>query len=98
MAALVRSERTPESLSREFEPSAQAIRNRVEQSDRDAGLRANGLTSAERQELRRSQSGKIDGWDLKVFPPKNERPRETQSQSPTGNNPPVRVKMYTACR
>ena len=27
MVALVRSGRTPESLSREFEPSAQAIRN-----------------------------------------------------------------------
>ena len=46
MVALVRSGRTPESLSREFEPSAQSIRNWVEQSDRDAGLRADGLTSA----------------------------------------------------
>ena len=53
MVALVRSGRTPESLSREFEPSAQSIRNWVEQSDRDAGLRADGLTGAERQELRR---------------------------------------------
>ena len=53
MVALVRSGRTPESLSREFEPSAQSIRNWVEQSDRDAGLRADGLTSTERQELRR---------------------------------------------
>ena len=53
MVALVRSVRTPESLSREFEPSAQSIRNWVEQSDRDAGLRADGLTSTERQELRR---------------------------------------------
>ena len=53
MVALVRSGRTPESLSREFEPSAQAIRNWVAQADRDAGLRADGLTSAERKELRR---------------------------------------------
>ncbi|MYJ74334.1 MAG: transposase [Gammaproteobacteria bacterium] len=53
MVALVRSGRTPESLSREFEPSAQAIRNWVGQADRDAGLRADGLTSAERKELRR---------------------------------------------
>ena len=53
MVALVRSGRTPESLSREFEPSAQSIRNWVEQSDRDAGLRADGLTSTEHQELRR---------------------------------------------
>ena len=53
MVALVRSGRTPESLSREFEPSSQSIRNWVAQSDRDAGLRADGLTSTERQELRR---------------------------------------------
>ena len=53
MVALVRSGRTPESLSREFEPSSQSIRNWVEQSDGDAGLRADGLTSTERQELRR---------------------------------------------
>lgn len=53
MVALARSGRTPESLSREFEPSAQAIRNWVEQADRDAGLRADGLTSAERKEIRR---------------------------------------------
>lgn len=53
MVALVRSGRTPESLSREFEPSAQAIRNWVAQADRDAGLRADGLTSAEHRELRR---------------------------------------------
>ena len=53
MVALARSGRTPESLSREFEPSAQAIRNWVRQADRDAGLRADGPTSAERKELRR---------------------------------------------
>ena len=52
MVALARSGRTPESLSREFEPSAQAIRNWVRQADRDAGLRADGPTSAERKELR----------------------------------------------
>jgi len=53
MVALVRSGRAPESLSREFEPSAQTIRNWAEQADRDAGLRADGLTSAERKEIRR---------------------------------------------
>ena len=35
MVALVRSGRTPESLSREFEPSAQAIRNWVAQAERE---------------------------------------------------------------
>lgn len=53
MVALVRLGRTPESLSREFEPSAQSIRSWVEQSDRDADLRTDGLTSVERDELRR---------------------------------------------
>ena len=53
MIALVRAGRTPESLSREFEPSAQTIHNWVRQADRDEGCRPDGLTSAEREELRR---------------------------------------------
>ncbi len=50
---LVRSGRTPEELAKEFEPSAQSIRNWVAQADRDEGRRADGLTSAERIELGR---------------------------------------------
>ena len=53
MVELVRAGRTPEELSREFEPSAQAIRNWVAQADRDEGRRPDGLTSMEREELRR---------------------------------------------
>ena len=53
MVELVRAGRTPEELSREFEPSAQAIRNWVAQADRDAGRRSDGLTTPEREELRR---------------------------------------------
>ena len=53
MVELVRVGRTPEELSREFEPSAQAIRNWVAQADRDEGRRADGLTTPEREELRR---------------------------------------------
>ena len=49
---LVRSGRTPESLSKEYEPSAQSIRNWVVQADRDEGRREDGLTTAERVELR----------------------------------------------
>ncbi|KWX05901.1 transposase [Carbonactinospora thermoautotrophica] len=52
MVELVRSGRTPEELAREFEPSAQAIRNWVRQADVDEGRRE-GLTSAEREELAR---------------------------------------------
>ncbi len=53
MVALVRAGRTPESLSREFEPTAQTIHNWVKQDDLDAGRRTDGLTTAERDELRR---------------------------------------------
>jgi len=53
MVDLVRAGRTPEELSREFEPSAQAIRNWVRQSDLDAGRRDDGLKSPELEELRR---------------------------------------------
>jgi len=53
MVELVRSGRIPEELAKEFEPSAQAIRNWVSQADRDEGRRADGLTTVERDELRR---------------------------------------------
>lgn len=51
MVELVRSGRSPEELAREFEPSSQAIRNWVRQADLDEGRRADGLTTAEREEL-----------------------------------------------
>ncbi len=53
MVELVRKGRTPEELSRRFEPSAQSIRNWVAQLDRDQGRRSDGLTSEERDELTR---------------------------------------------
>jgi transposase len=51
MVELARSGRTPEELSREFEPTAQSITNWVRQADRDAGKRSDGATTAEREEL-----------------------------------------------
>lgn len=48
---LVRSGRSPESLEKEFEPTATTIRNWVKQADLDAGRRKDGLTSEEREEL-----------------------------------------------
>jgi transposase len=50
---LVRKGRTPEELARQFEPSAQAIRNWMRQADRDDGRRQDGLTTVEQDELRR---------------------------------------------
>ncbi|MCX9193494.1 hypothetical protein C3Y87_19275 [Carbonactinospora thermoautotrophica] len=52
MVELVRAGRTPEELAREFEPSAQSIRNWGQQAEVDEGRR-DGLTSAERVELAR---------------------------------------------
>ncbi len=53
MVALVRAGRTPQELSNEFEPSAQTIRSWVRQADLDEGRRTDGLTSEEREELKR---------------------------------------------
>jgi len=53
MIELVRAGRNPEELAREFEPSAQSIRNWVVQADRDEGRRKDGLMTEERQELSR---------------------------------------------
>ncbi len=60
MVELVRAGRDPTDLSREFEPSAQAIRNWVAEADRKEGRRSArpasavgdpGLSAAEREEL-----------------------------------------------
>lgn len=53
MIDLVRAGRTPEDLAQEFDPSAQTIRNWVAQADVDEGRRADGLTTDERDELRK---------------------------------------------
>jgi transposase len=53
LVELVRAGRTPESLAKEFEPSAQAIRRWAKQADLDQGRREDGLTSDEKQELTR---------------------------------------------
>ncbi len=50
---LVRSGRIPEGLYREFEPTAQTIRNWVHQADLYEGCRTDGLTTKEHEEIRR---------------------------------------------
>src|SRR5262245_17282314 len=50
---LVRGGQSPEELARKFEPSANAIRNWVVQAARDEGRRADGLTTNEKEEIRR---------------------------------------------
>jgi transposase len=53
MIELVRAGRSPDELAKEFEPTAQSIRNWVAQADLDERRRHDGLTSGERQELTR---------------------------------------------
>ena len=53
IVALARAGRSVESLAREFEPCVATIHGWIKQSDRDDGHRSDGLTSEEREELRR---------------------------------------------
>ena len=53
MIELVRSGRRPEQLAKEFEPTAQAIRNWVAQAGRDGGTRDDDLKSEDRDEINR---------------------------------------------
>ena len=50
---LVRAGRKPAELAKEFELSAQTIGNWVKQAELDSGHRTDGLTTEEREELRR---------------------------------------------
>src|SRR5450432_589807 len=50
---LARAGRSINELAREFEPSANAIREWVKQAALDEGLRNDGLTMSEREELNR---------------------------------------------
>ena len=52
MVERVRAARSPEELAKEFEPSPNTIRKWAVQADLDQGFRADGLTTAERKELR----------------------------------------------
>ena len=50
---LARAGRSIKELAREFEPSANAMRKWVKQAALDEGLRSDGLTTTEREELNR---------------------------------------------
>ena len=50
---LARAGRRIDELAREFEPSANAIRKWVKQAALDEGLRTDGLTTSEHEELNR---------------------------------------------
>ena len=57
LVELVRGGQSPEELARKFEPSANAIRNWVVQAARDEGRRPDGLTTDEKEEVRRLRPG-----------------------------------------
>lgn len=50
---LARAGRSIPELAAEFEPSGETIRNWIKQADLDDGLRTDGISSAEQEELRR---------------------------------------------
>jgi transposase len=50
---LARAGRSAEELAKEFEPTAQCIRNWIKQDELDRGQRQDGLTSEERAEMAR---------------------------------------------
>ena len=50
---LARGGRGPDELAREFEPSAQTIRNWIAQADLDEGRSKDGSTTEEKDELRK---------------------------------------------
>ena len=50
---LVRKGPSPGEVARQVEPSAQTIRNRLRQANRDAGRRTDGPTTDDREKLRR---------------------------------------------
>src|SRR2546425_10682837 len=53
LVELARTGRTPEELGRQFEPSAQTIRNWLRPADRDDGRRSDGPTTEEAEGRRR---------------------------------------------
>ena len=50
---LARNGRTPKELAEEFEPTQTTIRNWLKQADRDEGVRSDGPTTEEKEEIRK---------------------------------------------
>ena len=65
---LVRAGRTPEELSREFEPTAQSIRNWVAAADLAEGRRTEILTGREHEELKRPHEIRHTNTEVSAWP------------------------------
>ena len=87
MIELGRAGRMPEELAKEFEPSAQAIRNWVAQADRDEGRREDRLTTAERaSSTRRGVRTASSSWSANPLKSRGLVRRETDVIPPRGSN------------
>ncbi len=88
LVELYQSGRTIQQLAAEFEPSEQTIRNWIVQAHLDQNLRTDGLTSDDKEELRRLRKeirrlqqerdilAKATAWfarETDVIPPKSSR-------------------------
>ena len=97
MVDLVRGGRTPDSLSREFEPTAQSIWNWVRQAERDEGTRTDGLTTEEKEELRRLRR------EVRVLREEKEILKKAAAcylygaGRPPGDTPPVETSAPEIC-
>src|SRR4029453_2827223 len=92
---LVRGGQSPEELARKFEPSANAIRNWVVQAARDEGRRADGLTTDEKEEVRRLRRevrgcGRSGRSSEKPRPGSPRRPRRSRRGIRVRERPPGR--------
>jgi transposase len=83
---LARNGRSPKELAEEFEPTETTIRNWLKQADRDDGIRSDGPTTEEKEEIRQLRKklrtlqqerdilAKAAAWfaqETKVVPPKS---------------------------
>ena len=89
MLERVRSGRSLESLAEEYEPSAQTIPNWLRQAERDEGKRSDGLTTAEREELRRL---KREVRTLREERAILAKPRPGSRRKPARSRPGLRVR------
>src|SRR5258706_12308479 len=91
MIDLVRAGRTPQELSREFEPKAETIKTWVKQAERDEGVRPDGLATGERKELnrlRRENNNSV--WSAKF----SQRPRPGLLGRPMWSHPRVPIHEH----
>ena len=87
MLELVRSGRSPEELAREFEPSAQSIRNWVGQADQDVVRRA--ILTPQYQATSIAYRA-----DRRATHAPNNKPRRKPMESSAGRSRDVRVYNY----